>query len=236
MFDVRRKGGCALVLLSAWVGVLAAPSAHAGDLSDALRFTRDVLGDEAIEGYEDFVDDDPDEALALLLARRVVPGRDPGEYVWEPSSPTRRRAAPPPFRDLGTRLDYNRLASAIRTAALETGLPEALIDAVIRTESGYRPHAVSRVGAQGLMQLMPRTARAMGVRDPLDPAQNIAGGARYLRRLFDRFGSVELALAAYNAGPARVARYRAIPPFKETQRYVKVVMERYRRSPLHRQP
>lgn len=212
----------AVLLLS---GLFAALNpAEAGDLADALRFTRDVLGEDAIEGYEEFVDEEPDEALALLLSRRVVPGRHPELYARERDEP--------PFRDLGIRLDYARLAAIIEEAAAETGLPAALIDAVVRTESGYRPHAVSRAGAIGLMQLMPRTARSLGVRDPFDPRQNVRGGARYLRRLFDRFGTVELALAAYNAGPARVARHRGVPPFKETRRYVRVVMERLRRSPL----
>lgn len=196
------------------------PSA-AGDLADALRFTRDTLGEEAIEGYEDFIDDDPDEALSILLARDL---RSAG------GSTVRRRR---PFDRLGrVRLGYAAVARYIDEAALQTGLPAALIDAVIRTESGYRPHAVSRTGARGLMQLMPATARSLGVTDPFDPRQNIMGGARYLRRMFDRFKTVELAIAAYNAGPGNVSKHRGIPPFKETRRYVRVVMDRYARSPL----
>lgn len=212
-------------------GVLAAaaPAAHGGDLADALRFTREVMGDEAIEGYEEFIDDDPDEALALLLARRVVPRRPPSAYEMPV-----RRSTPrvPPFRDLGaTRLGYEQLAGYIDEAALETGLPPALIDAVIRTESGYRPGAVSRAGAVGLMQLMPRTARALGVRNPYDPRENILGGARYLRKMYDRFRDLRLAIAAYNAGPGNVAKHGGVPPFRETRRYVRVVMDRYRSSP-----
>jgi soluble lytic murein transglycosylase-like protein len=227
MRRVRRISASSLL-----AGVLLGSSAaYAGDLAAALRFTRDVMGEEAIEGYEAFIDDDPNEALALLLARDVEPGRPPSAY--EPSPRRHPGVRIPPFRRLGrTRLDYASLAAHIDEAARQTGLPPALIDAVIRTESGYRPRAVSRAGAVGLMQLMPRTARAMGVRNPYDPRQNVLGGSRYLRKMYDRFGDIHLAIAAYNAGPGNVAKHGGIPPFRETRRYVRVVMDRFRGSPL----
>src|SRR5207248_5570079 len=90
------------------------------------------------------------------------------------------------------------LGPLIEEASTRTGLPEALISAVMKTESGYHPDAVSPAGALGLMQLMPGTARALGVEDPLDPRENVLGGAEYLRQQLARFGSVEKALAAYN--------------------------------------
>ena len=99
-----------------------------------------------------------------------------------------------------------------------------LVLRIIEAESGGDPRAVSPKGAQGLMQLMPETARALGVQDPFDPMQNIEGGVRYLSHLLQRFGDLRLALAAYNAGPRRVLQYGGAPPFPETQRYIERIL------------
>jgi soluble lytic murein transglycosylase-like protein len=118
-------------------------------------------------------------------------------------------------------------AELIRAAAEKHGLEEALLTAVIAAESNFDPRAVSRKGARGLMQLMPETAADYGVADSFDPAQNIDGGACYLKDLLARYdGDLRLALAAYNAGPERVERARGVPPIAETQAYVKRVSER----------
>ncbi|MCK5862161.1 MAG: lytic transglycosylase domain-containing protein, partial [Candidatus Hydrogenedentes bacterium] len=104
------------------------------------------------------------------------------------------------------------------------GLNESLIYAVIRAESNFDPNAVSSAGARGLMQLMPGTAAEMGVTDIFDPVQNVAGGTQYLSKMLELFKNKKFAIAAYNAGPENVKKHKGIPPFKETQHYVKTVL------------
>ncbi|WP_437308024.1 lytic transglycosylase domain-containing protein [Sorangium sp. So ce388] len=119
-------------------------------------------------------------------------------------------------------------ATYVREAAKLYSLPVELILAVMKVESGFNPQAVSRVGAMGLMQLMPKTAEEVGARDPFEPRQNVLGGARYLRILINAYdGSLTLALAAYHAGASAVDRYAGVPPYPETRRYVASVRALY---------
>jgi len=124
------------------------------------------------------------------------------------------------------------IADAVERAALEHSLPPQLIHSVIKVESNYDPAAVSPKGALGLMQLIPATAHRFGVSDVFDPAANIEGGARYLRYLLDLYGNdYPLALAAYNAGEGAVAKYGTVPPYPETQNYLKLVARQLREAP-----
>lgn len=141
--------------------------------------------------------------------RRIIPGGAAGAVG---GASVGRVPAGTPYADLFTQ------------AGLRNGVDPALLAAVARQESGYDPRAVSPAGAQGLMQLMPATARGLGVSDPFDPAQAIDGAARMMHDLIGRFGHVDLALAAYNAGPGAVTRYGGIPPYPETQNYVHSVL------------
>jgi soluble lytic murein transglycosylase len=129
---------------------------------------------------------------------------------------------------LPVKVSQQELDQAIAWYSKQHRLSPALLRAVIKAESDFDPRAVSRTGALGLMQLMPRTAAAMKVEDPFNPVENIAGGAKYLRYLLNRFhGDLPLALAAYNAGEYRVKRWQQIPPIQETQFYVKKVLNYY---------
>jgi soluble lytic murein transglycosylase-like protein len=119
------------------------------------------------------------------------------------------------------------IKSMIQKAAVEHGLEPALLDALVAAESAYDPSARSRVGAMGLTQLMPSTAASLGVKNPMDPAENLDGGAKYLSQLLKKFPDPRMALAAYNAGPGAVMRAGGIPNYAETRGYVDKVMAMY---------
>lgn len=179
----------------------------------------------------------------ILFTNVVTPGQQPRgvglekfdnleQVTWYPDANVHS------YRNWGTDESavlpsYSKLRNAfdhlIEQEASSHGLDRGLVKAVIHTESGFNPDALSKPGAQGLMQLMPMTAARYGVTSPFDPAQNIRAGTRHLKFLIDRYKNLELALAAYNAGETNVAKYGGIPPFRETQDYVKRVLLRYQK-------
>jgi Transglycosylase SLT domain len=180
-------------------------------------------------------------ALVAILGTAVPAGAETFKFK-SPDGTTHFTNAPadPRYQRMGvstgTQAGWLRLpqgdtapyAREIGEAANRYGIPERLVKAVIRAESGFNPRAVSRKGAQGLMQLMPSTASVLGVRNSFDPRENIDGGVRHLRGLIDRFpGNLPFAIAAYNAGEKAVTAYGGIPPYPETQDYVGKVLRYY---------
>lgn len=162
----------------------------------------------------------------LVLSDRTI--NAPTNIYMVEGAPTYRTTRP-----AATAGDVQRYEPLVLDYAAKQSLRPDLVRAVIQVESGFNPLATSPKGAMGLMQLMPQTARELGVRNPYDPAENIRGGTAYLRQLLDRYdGNEELALAAYNAGAGAVDRHgRRVPPYRETQEYVKKVGSRLGRKP-----
>ncbi len=155
--------------------------------------------------------------LGLLMAAPVLANSPPAETLTKTPAPAS--------------LNADKLHDLINTVALQEGVDPGLLRAMVATESRFNSRSVSNKGAVGLMQLMPATARELGVSNRFNPEQNLRGGARYLRRMMDRFpNDLNLALAAYNAGPGNVVRFRGIPPFPETRRYIAKVMANYAKT------
>jgi soluble lytic murein transglycosylase-like protein len=194
------------------VGLLALPVAASADI--ALLANDSILKVKAqrIEGDTVVLvlKDGGEVGMPATMVRGIVP-----DEVLEEIRPA-------------AALGPTELLELAAAAAHRHGLDPALVSAVVAVESGFEPQAVSPKGAQGLMQLMPRTAREMGVADPFDPAANLDGGSRYLSSLVARYdGDLTRALAAYNAGMGAVARHGGVPPYAETRRYVRKVLGRY---------
>ncbi len=174
-------------------------------------------------------------AFQEILAESKKEDKTPSIFNLDlPPNLDTKKITPMPFGSL-TKLDTKPTSKSkeailgyIKDASEKYGVEEKLIQAVVKQESGYNPDAISHVGAQGLMQLMPATAKDLGVKDAFNPKENIDGGVKYLRQMLDKYhGNKILALAAYNAGPGAVDKYDGVPPYKETQNYVKSILAQY---------
>jgi soluble lytic murein transglycosylase-like protein len=168
--------------------------------------------------------EDPDAGVADQAERALAHAYSDLPEVREV---LRERNVEPPVLILD--VPHATLAELITRTASRFRLDPRLVASVVEVESDFKRWARSSAGAQGLMQLMPQTAAYLGVKNPFDPAENIRGGSKYLRKLLDRFRHLDLALAAYNAGPTAVERHRGIPPYPETRRYIRKVLTAYRR-------
>lgn len=166
-------------------------------------------------------------ALAGTAQAQTVDWRKAGGDLFVGPAPLEAQGEPAQAEPIVARIAplAQPFADAVAAAAERHGLDPKLLHALVVVESAYRPDAVSRVGAGGLTQLMPGTAAELGVRDRFDPLENLFGGADYLARQLVRFGDLRLALAAYNAGPGRVAQLGRVPDIRETQAYVTAVVD-----------
>ena len=172
----------------------------------------------------------PAICLASAGAARLIDGAGIVHFTNVPEDPRYRGMRGTSGTALGwfSRADprWGQYAKDIREISIQHDVDPVLVQAVIRVESAFNPSAVSRKGAGGLMQLMPRTASALGVLNPFDPRENIRGGVRHLRYLLDRYrGNVTMAVAAYNAGEAAIDFHHGIPPYAETEQYVQRVLQ-----------
>ena len=190
---MRKLSVLAAFVLSGLSGVAGADSVSTSSRMALFQSQTAILDGRASEQYSNSIRLQPEEFR--------VPAINGPEFLGSYSGP------------------YLEMAWA---AANRYGIPSGLFLRLVQQESGWNPGAVSPKGAIGLAQLMPQTARVLGV-DPHDPAENLEGGARYLRQQYDRFGNWRLALAAYNAGPEAVERHGGIPPYRETRNYVRVI-------------
>lgn len=181
------------------------------------------LGPDGVKARMDAIDSKMRTVFGEGFSQKLEETKLSSERAWQPPSGSLSLRPLDAFSD-GAK-DLVPVADQI---AEENGLDVELFRNLVQAESGWNPKSVSPKGAAGLTQLMPATARSLGVTDPFDPVQNLRGGARYLKGLLQEFGSPELALAAYNAGPGAVRRYGGVPPFSETQNYVKKILGKNR--------
>jgi len=177
---------------------------------------------ERVSQIESIVAKYSDKSRISQLPKIEVPTQFSEYLKAKPTSNVKFSVLPP------LEVSKGFIENAVKKMAAKYKVNEKLVMAIIKQESNFNPNAISAAGAQGLMQLMPATAKGLGVLNPFDPEQNIEGGVKHLRGLMDRYhGNLVLALAAYNAGGGNVDKFGGVPPFSETQNYVKRILSNY---------
>jgi len=181
---------------------------------------KNVSGMPPVQGVESF-----DKVLQATSKAKF------GEILSNPATRVNAQIYTNTASAVTPKADYSsksKIKELISRVSQKHGVDEKLVNALVNQESGFNPNAKSKVGALGLMQLMPATAKGLGVTNPMDPEQNVEGGVKYLKSMLDKYnGNIILALAAYNAGPGAVDKYDGVPPYKETQNYVRSILASY---------
>lgn len=196
---------------------------YAGALA-LIFISQPVLASQALPSAETPTESSVRDGTSPSLAFTLVEHKMAATVPLLPVPRTNSVIPPTASRPSITSQARTHVLAFIRAAEMRHALPLGLLEALVEVESAFQPGAISRAGAIGLSQLMPATARALGVLNPFDARANVDGGARYLRAMLDRFGSIKLALAAYNAGPGAVLRSRGVPANSETPAYVAKVL------------